>query len=72
MTDFKKGPFAMVDGKPEDIGFFKDELTVENENKTDTIVLKQELKKKALEEKAKRARVNESINESFNTLMEIF
>lgn len=72
MIDFKKGPFSMVDGKPQDAAIFKDELSVENESRVDNAIFQKELKKKATEEKARRASVNESINESFNTLMEVF
>lgn len=67
MTDFKKGPFTMKDGKPTDAAIFKDELSQENEEEVDSAIFLREMNKKAKLEKAKR-----KVNESLGNLMESF
>jgi len=67
MIDFKKGPFVMKDGKPQDADIFKDELSQESEDRTDKVIYLRELNKKAKSEKAKRV-----VTESMSTLMESF
>jgi len=67
MKDFKKGPFVMKDGKPQDADLFKDELSQESEDRTDKVIYLRELNKKAKEEKSKRV-----VTESMTSLMESF
>jgi len=69
LTNFKKGPFCVIDGMPQDAEIFKEELSDENEARVDNIMLQLMLNKAAKAELARR-QVQESLKGSLGALME--